>query len=220
MPRHFALRQSAKFAVQQKFFYATQLLHRKSATVLLSSLPIRVPATASYASALQGRFSDSSAPSSAADTNMHRAPHRAHSSADRSPAMNEPANQNPTKTLHQRKINPQIFSLDPHQPSHRRRSEGSPAQPAEAYRRDDLRERPVLKNAHSPLRIISGNPVWRQRAMPRNAVPVSIKPPVSPPQNFVKTGQTKNRVERPGPPDSSRHIKISVCARFNLSRSR
>src|SRR5439155_25149536 len=74
----------------------------RSTTVLLSSLPTRVLATATSALAVQAGLQIAAPLSSVSDTNMHRAPQRAHSSADRSAAMNEPGksktNNNKTAT--------------------------------------------------------------------------------------------------------------------------
>ena len=69
---------------------------------MLSSLPTRVLATATSALAVQAGLQIAAPLSSVSDTNMHRAPQRAHSSADRSAAMNEPGksktNNNKTAT--------------------------------------------------------------------------------------------------------------------------
>jgi hypothetical protein len=57
----------------------------------------------------------------------------------------------------------------------------------------------------------------RQWTMTRDSVPVPIEPVVASPKHPIKTWQREDCIERPGPPDSSCHIKICIRARLQLS---
>jgi len=59
-----------------------------------------------------------------------------------------------------------------------------------------------------------------QPARMRDAVPVPRKPPIAHMDQPVEPGQTENRIERPRPPDPSRHIQINIRPRNQLTTNR
>lgn len=65
--------------------------------------------------------------------------------------------------------------------------------------------------------IVRANPgvaLWRQGTNPGDAEAIAIEPAISPPEHPIKTGQGKDPVERPRPPDSAGHIEVGIRARF------
>src|SRR5208282_2628291 len=56
--------------------------------------------------------------------------------------------------------------------------------------------------------------------MPRDSVPISIKPAITPPKHPIRTWRTEDCVERPCPPDSPCRIEIRVSTRFQFSGTR
>lgn len=59
--------------------------------------------------------------------------------------------------------------------------------------------------------------MFGQRTVARNSISISIKPAIAPPQHPIEAWQTKDCVERPCPPDSSRHAQVCVSSRFQFS---
>lgn len=53
--------------------------------------------------------------------------------------------------------------------------------------------------------------------MARYSVSISIEPTIALPKYPIETGQTKDSIERPCPPDLPCHIKVGVGTRFQFS---
>ncbi len=53
--------------------------------------------------------------------------------------------------------------------------------------------------------------------MARDSVSISIEPAITQPKQRIETGQIKDCIERPCPPNSSRHVEVCVGARFEFS---